>query len=344
MSRYEVGQFLLTVTILGLLPISSGLAAPTPKSVQSGYHSIKSLIIGTRTINMAQRSLALGGSSVHIAYKVPKIGTNAMKTRHLLSVAQSRGDVSAVQMVQLGKVYRVLGNEAPRLLAKCLNAPGCRHSEFLVNQRRSYFHRQFSEAMPHLSPSAINHKVGELNERVMNRYYTSSGWRQLPGEVGRNGIDGLFVKYRRDGSVKDVLVSESKYNFSPLGNTQHGKQMSKQWTLKKLDDLYKSTGNPRYMEIRRLVEQDKYRNILWRLVPSTDGSSVVTIQRQRITDRSGVLARENIRGGHRMMVDRVANQAIDTLQPGNAFQSGIARSIRQEFDNIVSEEQLRVGR
>lgn len=94
------------------------------------------------------------------------------------------------------------------------------------------------------------------------------------------------------------------------------------------------------MEIRRLVEQDKYRNILWRLVPSTDGSSIVTIQRQRITDRSGVLALENIRGGHRMMVDRVANQAIDTLQPGNAFQSGIARSIRQEFDNIVSEEQL----
>ncbi|MGE4533469.1 hypothetical protein [Halomonas sp.] len=198
--------------------------------------------------------------------------------------------------------------------------------------------------MPHLSPSAINHKVGELNERVMNRYYTSSNWRQLPGEVGRNGIDGLFVKFRRDGSIRDVLVSESKYNFSPLGNTLHGRQMSQQWTLRKADELYRATGDPRYREVKNFIEQGKYRSILWRLKPAADNSGFLAIQRLRVSDNAGILSFDEIRGGHRMLVDRVANQTIDVTQPANAFQASMARHIQSAFDDIVSEEYARIAR
>jgi hypothetical protein len=302
------------------------------------------MIMGARTVSQHQRSMAQGVSGAHVVYRSMQSGDTSNDLRQLLTLAQARGDISLTQVTRLGAAYRVVGDNAPNLLARCLNSPGCDHQSFIVTQQRSSLHRLMSWRLPHLSPTAVNHKVGELNERVMNAYYTSSGWRQLPGEVGRNGIDGLFVRYRRDGSVRDVLVSESKYNFSPLGNTQHGRQMSQQWTLKKIDDLYRTTGDARYLEVRRFVEQGIHRNILWRLMPSADGNGAFIIQRQRVKDNAGVLAFESINGGHRMLVDRVANQTIDIAQPANAFQSTMAHHIQSAFDDIVAQEQTRIRR
>lgn len=332
------------VSAFSLSYVLSAAAFPNPQSVREGYQGLKVMITGTRTVSQHQRSMARGVSGAHVVYRSMQSGDTSNDLRQLLTLAQARGDISLTQVTRLGATYRAVGNNAPILLARCLNSPGCDHQSFLITQQRSSLHRLMSWQLPHLSPIAVNHKVGELNERVMNAYYTSSGWRQLSGEVGRNGIDGLFVKYRSDRSIRDVLVSESKYNFSPLGNTQHGRQMSQQWTLKKIDNLYSSTGDPRYLEVRRFVEQGAHRNILWRLMPSADGSSAFIIQRQRVRDEAGMLAFDEIRGGHRMLVDRAANQNIDTAQPANAFQSTMARHIQDVFDDIVAQEQTRIRR
>lgn len=334
--------FTLTLAIL-FFHAGSVYALPTPQSLRSSYDSIKIVLSGTRTTSTLQRDLIKWINTGRMAYQVPKIGDTSTKTRHLLSLTQARGDISMTEVTRLGASYRVLGDAAPHALSRCLNTPHCDHAAFITNQQRSSLHQNMSWQMPHLSPSAINHKVGELNERVMNRYYTSSGWRQLPGEIGRNGIDGLFVKYRRDGSIRDVLISESKYNFSPLGNTLHGRQMSQQWTLRKIDDLYRTTRDPRYREVQRFVEQGSYRNILWRLTPASDNSGVFVIQRQRVSDNAGILSFDEIRGGHRMLVDRVANQTINITQPANTFQAGMTRHIQNAFDDIVGEEYSRMA-
>ncbi|MGP9676883.1 MULTISPECIES: hypothetical protein [unclassified Halomonas] len=322
----------------------SAAAFPNPHSVREGYQGLKVIVTGTRTVSQYQRSMARGVSGAHVVYRSMQSGDNSNDLRQLLTLAQARGDISLIQVTRLGAAYRAVGNNAPNLLARCLNSPGCDHQSFLITQQRSSMHRLMSWQLPHLSPTAVNHKVGELNERVMNAYYTSSSWRQLPGEVGRNGIDGLFVKYRSDRSIRDVLVSESKYNFSPLGNTQHGRQMSQQWTLRKIDNLYRTTGDSRYLEVRRFVEQGTHRNILWRLMPSADSNRAYIIQRQRIRDDSGILAFDNIRGGHRMLVDRAINQSVDIAQPVNAFQSTMALHIQRAFDDIVAQEQARIRR
>lgn len=68
------------------------------------------------------------------------------------------------------------------------------------------------------------------------------------------------------------------------------------------------------------------------------------LQRQRVTDNAGVLTFDKIRGGHRMLVDRVANQTIDVTQPANAFQANMARNIQRAFDDIVAEEYARMAR
>ena len=52
----------------------------------------------------------------------------------------------------------------------------------------------------------LNIVNGYTTECVMNYFYTSSGWYKIEGEVGRNGLDGLYIK-KEKGIVRDVLVS-----------------------------------------------------------------------------------------------------------------------------------------
>lgn len=338
--KSKIATFLV---VLCLFHTSNTAAFPGPKSLRNGFQSIKVSLSGASTANVQQRFLIRGISTGRSAYVAPNVGNTNDRIRRLLELAQSRNDISIADMARLGAAYRTLGDDASSLLAHCLNTT-CNHAYFVVNQQRSSLHRRMSWELPHLSPSAINHKVGELNERVMNIYYTSTGWRQIPGEVGRSGIDGLFVKYRRDGGIREVLVSESKYNFSQLGNTQSGRQMSQQWTLRKIDNLFEANRDPVYLEVRRLVEQGNYRSILWRLMPSADKNSVFVIQRQRVRDDGGVLAFDDIRGGYRMLVDRVANQTIDLDLTSNAFQNVMASNIQRAFQDIVAEEYSKVAR
>ena len=43
----------------------------------------------------------------------------------------------------------------------------------------------------------------------MNNYFKKNGWKQLPGEIGSNGIDGLFVKRNKAGIIKEVMIADT---------------------------------------------------------------------------------------------------------------------------------------
>ncbi|OAB45507.1 hypothetical protein PGLA_04450 [Paenibacillus glacialis] len=58
------------------------------------------------------------------------------------------------------------------------------------------------------------------------------------GKVGsNNGLDGLYVKYSDDGKVADIIINESKFGSSKLGNTKMGKQMSSSWIEGNLEKM-----------------------------------------------------------------------------------------------------------
>ncbi len=84
------------------------------------------------------------------------------------------------------------------------------------------------------------HEVnGNSAECVMHKFYTNTGWSQIEGEVGRNGIDGLYYK-KKKGVIREVLVAESKWNKSRLGRSGKNKlvkQMSQEWVLRTLRKL-----------------------------------------------------------------------------------------------------------
>ncbi len=115
----------------------------------------------------------------------------------------------------------------------------------------------------------LNIVNGYSAECVMHKFYTNTGWIQIEGEVGRNGIDGLYYK-KKNGVIREVLVAESKWNKSRLGKSGKGKlikQMSQEWVLRTLERLQKYKPLPEYAAIKKLVQYDQYRARLFRLFP-----------------------------------------------------------------------------
>jgi hypothetical protein len=106
----------------------------------------------------------------------------------------------------------------------------------------------------------------------MHKFYKNSGWTQIKGQIGRGGIDGLYYK-EKDNVIKEILVSESKWNKSNLGFSGEKKtikQMSQKWVLGAMDKLIKKMGNDTYSTLKYLISNNQYRARLFRLKPKGD--------------------------------------------------------------------------
>jgi hypothetical protein len=129
----------------------------------------------------------------------------------------------------------------------------------------------------------VNIVNGASAECVMHRFYTRSGWVQIEGEVGRNGIDGLYYK-KKHGEVREVLVAESKWNKAKLGRSGKDKlvrQMSQEWILKTLSRLQRYQPLPEYPRIRAVLKQGQYRARLFKLVPLNGNRLQIKIYKVR---------------------------------------------------------------
>jgi len=147
----------------------------------------------------------------------------------------------------------------------------------------------FSSASHMMTESRIqgrlNHVNGYSSECVMHKFYTDTGWIRIEGEVGRNGIDGLYYK-EKNGLIREVLVAESKWNTSRLGRSGKDKlirQMSQEWILRTMDRLKKYKPLPEYGTIKRFIEHDQYRARLFRVYPV--GSESIQIDIYKIKNK-----------------------------------------------------------
>ena len=125
----------------------------------------------------------------------------------------------------------------------------------------------------------LNIVNGASAECVMRQFYTQSGWIRVEGEIGRQGIDGLYYK-KKNGVIKDVLVAESKWNTSRLGRSGKNKavkQMSQEWVLRAIDKLIKKNPSMPYDTLRQFINHDQYRARLFRLKPLRDNQIQITI-------------------------------------------------------------------
>lgn len=141
----------------------------------------------------------------------------------------------------------------------------------------------FIQAETTLTDSQIQARINIINgasaECVMHHFYTSSGWIQIEGEIGCNGIDGLYYKKQGD-IIKEVLIAESKWNGSHLGlsgKNKTVKQMSKEWILRTMDKLVKKIDSKTYKTIREFILHDQYRARLFKLKPVSDSSMQIIL-------------------------------------------------------------------
>jgi ribosomal protein L15 len=124
----------------------------------------------------------------------------------------------------------------------------------------------------------LNIVNGYSSECMMHQFYTSSGWIKIEGEIGRNGIDGLYYK-EKNGQIREVLVAESKWNTARLGRSGKNKlvkQMSQRWILRTLEKLQRHKPLPEYKTIKKFIKNDQYRARLFKVLPK--GSDSIQIE------------------------------------------------------------------
>lgn len=206
------------------------------------------------------------------------------------------------------------------------------------------FSLTFSISKDSINPTHIQPLLNIINgasaECVMHKFYTSNGWTQIEGEVGRNGIDGLYYK-KKHNVIREVLVAESKWNTSRLdfsGKNKTVKQMSKEWVLKTMDKLVKKMDNDTYRTIRKLISHDQYRARLFRLKPIGKESIQITIYK---TKNKGLKAFDEIRD--------TQLRSIDINAPVNGFEEGVVNTYnrcRKKYLNkylkILTEQKIYV--
>ena len=181
---------------------------------------------------------------------------------------------------------------------------------------------------------------GDVTENIMHDYFKKSGWSQLEGNVGRNGIDGLYVK-RKNGVISNVLFVESKYNTSKLAKLTDGsQQMSKQWLLKKLDNLIvnsKKNSNKSFQEYKTILEfvkYDQYKSRLWNLIPKGDGKYLIEVK-GIVSDGllkiklKALMAQDNY---------KINGTIIDTLNPKTTYMEKMAQNINSNHTKVKNQK------
>jgi len=248
----------------------------------------------------------------------------------LLQLAVKENRVSFSKQFVYIKTFKEMEN-GDKLLLKCLQNSACDLSKYHSLMTKSPLHITIASKYPTLSLAQINHKVGAINETLMNKYFKSTGWIKLEGEVGRNGIDGLFIK-RKNAVISDVIIAESKYNKSGLQHTQHGKQMTNQWILKKLEVLQaKYPKNLEYKIIEQHVKNDNYRALLWNL-KTTENKLLISLT--KIHDKNGAISTSALKGNEKMKINFFRNRDIDIKNPQNSFQEKIISWYKAELRGV----------
>ena len=161
---------------------------------------------------------------------------------------------------------------------------------------------------------------GNSAECVMHKFYTNSGWTQINGAIGRNGIDGLYYK-KKNNTIKDVLVSESKWNTSRLGRSGKNKavkQMSQEWVLRSMDKLIKKNPSMPYSTLKRFVENDQYRARLFRLKPISNNQIQITIYK---------IKNKGLKAFDEIMDTQL--KPIDINSPSNSFEKQMVQAYNE---------------
>jgi len=308
----------IIISILIILSNNLFANALTTVKVTNDLFIINGLSKITKLINITEKDFRLGMKSDNISM--------------LLNLAQKENRVSYPKSISYAQTFQAMKN-GDTLLLNCLNKLSCNLEIYTDILGKSSLHKYIIINNPILNLPQVNHAVGSINENLMNRYFQSTGWTKIEGEVGRNGIDGLFIKRNRNNQIIDVLVCESKYNTSGLQHTKSGLQMTNQWVVKKIENLQKHyPNNQDYDVIHKFVKNGSYRSLLWNLKVNND---LLTISLKKLHDKEGNIFKSELIGPNKMKINFKDNETININSPQNKFHKDIILWYKQELKRAM---------
>ena len=251
----------------------------------------------------------------------------------LLDKAVMTKKISSIDKYRLHILYSKWNNGAI-FLAKCLKTKGCNPYKFYKEvYNKPSLYKYIYLKYPNISHSLLMQKVGLVNEKIMDKYFKKTGWTKIEGEVGRNGVDGLYIKYDKNGNIKDVMLVEAKYNKSKINKTSDGaKQMSKEWSIKKIDKLIqKYPNNPEYKIIKQKIITGDYKARLWKM---NEKDNKLNIELQKIIPDEKNIQITDLKGGEKTKINYKDNFTIDMNNPNNNFQKEIIQWYRESINEI----------
>jgi len=245
----------------------------------------------------------------------------------ILDLAAQENRIDSIQMLRYAKLYSSQ-NKGDLLLLKCLKVRGCNPESFIGIIKTSELHSEIVLRNPSLGIVQVHHAVGEVTENLANWYFQSSVWTKIPGQIGRQGFDGLFIKVE-DGIIKDVMVVESKYNTSILQQTNHGTQMSDQWVRRKLYELKKKYPDDKtYEGIEKFVNAGTYRAIVWNMKVE-NGALKVGIG--KVKSKDGNIAISSLAGSESQQLATPFVNNILIKKPKNKFEESFIKRYTSEI-------------
>jgi len=260
-----------------------------------------------------------------------KIG--AKNLDDVLENAVMKHRISSIDQYRLYALYAKWKNGGA-FMAKCLAIKGCNPYKFYKEvYNKPPLYRHIYLKYPNISKTLLIQKVGQVNEKIMDKYFERAGWKKINGEVGRNGVDGLYVKYDKYGNIKDVMLVEAKYNKSMISKTVDGsKQMSKKWSIKKLDELIKKyPNNPEYKIIKNRILSNSYRARLWKM-SEKDGKLIFELK--KIIPQQKDIKIENLKGSEKTKINYKNNFSIDINNPKTPFQTEVLEWYQEAINQI----------
>lgn len=263
-----------------------------------------------------------------ITQKSLSLNLKANNIQDLLSLAVKENKITYSQQFTLRSQFQIMNN-GDKILLKCLKHIMCNVDNYSKIMSKSSLHRQIALRSPILNVATSNHAVGTINENLMIKYFKSTGWTRIEGEIGRNGIDGLFIKRNKNGQIIDILVAESKYNKSGLQHTTNGKQMTNEWVAKKILDLQKKyPKNQDYDTIKAFTDKGIYRSVLWNLKIKND-NLIITLK--QLHDKNGNIIKSDFIGGNKMKINFASNKEINVNNPKTDFHKDIVKWYNAEI-------------
>jgi len=190
----------------------------------------------------------------------------------------------------------------------------------------------FANALTNNQIDARIKKVnGDTTEYLMHKTFKQNGWKQIQGEVGDNGIDGLYVKRNTKGTVTNVMFGEAKYNTSKLGKNYYGtdikniKQMSKTALNNQIDNLIKKYPNDKqYIQIKQHLNNGSYIARIFQL--KQDGNFLIP-EIKSINHNGDIDVQKTKLIGNQNY--KINNMRININNPKNTFESKFVENYKR---------------